>query len=518
MSTIEQQYLTPDYLQKTRLSRQWHLHEPATSGLAGIDAVGAWGQREVGKPEIRIVVFDTGVDIDHPNLKRNIDLRAARDFDHGLEEDGRALTEEEIAGLEEGTLDGTRTRARISNPYDAHGTACAGIVAAYPIEGGCVGVAPSCTIVPVRINTNLEFRSLIAALKYADEAGHVILMPRWLPWAGADPCKVAAAQPGGAAAAVSAGEESGPKGATGSPTAKSTDTAAEAAAGEHEVWQELKAKSGEAFWAALAGRAEAELSATLHAAVREVAKRKPIVCASGNNGTGSLIYPACLAETVAVGACNEKGYRSTYSQYGAGLDVVAPSSDIADLTRTVRRATEQMVRERGEDPADPEVRERYGVDRLGSLGIETTDHSGPFGYNPNPSPRGDYCEAVDWLGMPAGADTPAYGQPGLAESQAGFQSLLAAADAADAARPDWELEDFRFGGTSAAAAQVAGVIALMLSKNPNLSMTKIKEILHATASLGHLKAEPADVDRAKAEFGAGLVNAKAAVAATPDPT
>ncbi len=60
-----------------------------------------------------------------------------------------------------------RTRARIYNPHDAHGTASAGIVAAAANDTGCVGVAPECRIVPVRISTNVEFKSLIAALKYA---------------------------------------------------------------------------------------------------------------------------------------------------------------------------------------------------------------------------------------------------------------------------------------------------------------------------------------------------------------
>jgi len=174
--------LTLDHLKnETRLSRQWHLHAPVPGQWVGINAVGAWEQGAFGKPEIKVVVFDTGVDIDHPNLKRNIDLRAAKDFDHGLEEDGQPLTEEELDGLRKGTLDGSQTKARISNPYDAHGTACAGIVAADGSPGGCVGTAPRCQVVPIRINTNLDFKSLIAALAYAETAGHVILMPRWLP-------------------------------------------------------------------------------------------------------------------------------------------------------------------------------------------------------------------------------------------------------------------------------------------------------------------------------------------------
>lgn len=58
-----------------------------------------------------------------------------------------------------------------------------------------------------------------------------------------------------------------------------------------------------------------------------------------------------------------------------------------------------------------------------------------------------------------------------------------------------------FGGTSAAAPQVAGVAALMLSVNPNLTASSVKSILDSTAtSLGVFNS-----------YGYGLVNAEAAV-------
>ncbi len=58
----------------------------------------------------------------------------------------------------------------------------------------------------------------------------------------------------------------------------------------------------------------------------------PVVCAAGNDGRSKLIYPASLASdagngVIAVGAVSYQGYRSGYSNYGAGLTVVAPSDD-----------------------------------------------------------------------------------------------------------------------------------------------------------------------------------------------
>jgi subtilisin family serine protease len=65
-------------------------------------------------------------------------------------------------------------------------------------------------------------------------------------------------------------------------------------------------------------------------------------------------------------------------------------------------------------------------------------------------------------------------------------------------------------GTSASAPFTAGVIALMLEKNPTLDSTQIKRILTQTASPdGLVGATP------NAEWGYGRLNPVAALAATP---
>jgi subtilisin family serine protease len=481
-----------DLTRQPRFGRQWHLHKP--NKLLGINAVGAWTLTR-GSKEIKVVVFDTGVDLIHPNLHPNLVLEEARDFDHSLEEEvkledseieellqnavaadyahrARARKEEQAASRKANSLgpaqtsksglgfDRVKTNARIYNPHDAHGTASAGIVAAAANDTGCVGVAPECSIVPVRISTNVEFKSLIAAVKYASQVGQVILMPRSLPWVEAQP-----STPGGA-------------GASAAKHAALSPVESKASAGEHpslrhavdtqahQTWLELNGKDGREFWRALDGKSEQELSAILYAAISEVAERVPVVCASGNNGTGSLIYPACLEATIAVGACNEKGWRSTYSQYGRGLDLVAPSNDVPTRSETLTRCSEDML---GPD----ERPEDFGVERLGMFGIDTTDNLGPFGYNPDPP--GDYCEADG---------------------------------------------DFAFGGTSAAAAQVAGVVALMLSANRALTPSDIREILRDKSSMDHLhgepKAGPTGEAPTKEEFGSGLIDAAKAVQAAAD--
>jgi hypothetical protein len=53
-----------------------------------------------------------------------------------------------------------------------------------------------------------------------------------------------------------------------------------------------------------------------------------LVAASGNNGTNSISYPAAYPEVIAVGALTEANSRAAYSNYGAGLALVAPGSNI----------------------------------------------------------------------------------------------------------------------------------------------------------------------------------------------
>lgn len=66
-------------------------------------------------------------------------------------------------------------------------------------------------------------------------------------------------------------------------------------------------------------------SATLEQAVNQATSQGVlVVAASGNSGAGTVGYPARYANAMAVGATDQNNNRASFSQYGQGLDIVAP--------------------------------------------------------------------------------------------------------------------------------------------------------------------------------------------------
>lgn len=53
-----------------------------------------------------------------------------------------------------------------------------------------------------------------------------------------------------------------------------------------------------------------------------------VVAATGNDGVGTVSYPAAYQGSIAVGSVTSAGDRSYFSNYGQGLDVMAPGSNI----------------------------------------------------------------------------------------------------------------------------------------------------------------------------------------------
>ena len=53
-----------------------------------------------------------------------------------------------------------------------------------------------------------------------------------------------------------------------------------------------------------------------------------VVAASGNDGAGSVAFPAALPNVIAVGAVDGRRQKAPYSSFGAALDVMAPGGDL----------------------------------------------------------------------------------------------------------------------------------------------------------------------------------------------
>jgi len=77
-----------------------------------------------------------------------------------------------------------------------------------------------------------------------------------------------------------------------------------------------------------------------------------VVFASGNDYASCVSYPANLSSVIAVGAVTNQGVRSSYSNYGPTLDLVAPSNGAAGVRTT---------------------------DRMGSAGYNSTNYTSSFG-------------------------------------------------------------------------------------------------------------------------------------------
>ncbi|WP_199248852.1 S8 family serine peptidase [[Phormidium] sp. ETS-05] len=196
------------------------------------------------------------------------------------------------------------------------------------------------------------------------------------------------------------------------------------------------------------------------------------VFAGGNDGwLGENVNSNPFANsryTIAVGAIDHNGEQAWYSEPGASLLVSAPSSSSV---------------------TDPLTGEKV------SVGITTTDLQGEKGYNSGTEKTDSNTDkqytATD---LPQKTDSPT--------------------NQTDITNTNYTN---RFGGTSAAAPIVSGVVALMLEANPDLTWRDVQHILVETAT----KNNPTDTDwvtnsggyQVNQKYGFGTVNGAQAVQA-----
>lgn len=166
---------------------------------------------------------------------------------------------------------------------------------------------------------------------------------------------------------------------------------------------------------------------------------------AAGNGNEDVQYDgyANYPKVVAVAACNDRGVRSVYSDYGKAVWCAFPSNDVFA----------------------PELNHPRPL----SPGIWTTDRPGSQGYNIGGQ------DAENTIGDKAGNYTAT------------------------------------FGGTSSACPGVAGVAALVISVNPNLSWEQVKNILRASCDQIDKTGGSYDATGQSVYYGFGRINAQKAV-------
>ncbi|MEJ2702369.1 MAG: S8 family serine peptidase [Sedimentisphaerales bacterium] len=217
----------------------WHLHNTGQFGGtpdADINAPETW-EITAGDPNIVVAVIDTGVESTHSDLINNL-----------------------VPGYDPYQNDDLPEPAG-SDPYEAHGTACAGLIAAEGNNGiGVVGVAWKCKVMPIRDGT-ASFVSI------GDGA-------EGYRWAAAN---------GAGILSYSSGFNN--------PTP--------------------------ILYSAI-------LDNTKTGGIGRNGKGCIVFAASGNQGS-AIQYPAAYPEVISVGATDCNDQRWNYSNHGPELDIVAPS-------------------------------------------------------------------------------------------------------------------------------------------------------------------------------------------------
>ncbi len=158
-----------------------------------------------------------------------------------------------------------------------------------------------------------------------------------------------------------------------------------------------------------------------------------IIFASGNNGQ-DVTYPAFLNSVIAIGAINSSNTAFNYSNTGSSLDLVAPSGEVGTVSVV--------------NCGFSDFRFEYSLDGT----VWTLDREGASGWNP-----GDH----DIAPLDCFSEYQWSTHGGLPTPNTGYTS--------------------HDGGTSAAAPQVSGTVALMLSINPNLTLSQIQNRIQYTA-------------------------------------
>jgi len=183
-ATVE--YAQPNYVKRATstipddpsFADLWGLHNTGQSGGtvdADIDAPEAWDMT-TGSGDVVVAVLDTGIDYDHPDLAGNLWTNPGETPDNGVDDDGNGYADD-VYGIDTAYGD--------SDPFDGqgHGTHCAGTVGASGDNSlGITGVNWDVSIMAVKMLDNTGYgdtAGVIEAIEYADMMGADVLSNSW---------------------------------------------------------------------------------------------------------------------------------------------------------------------------------------------------------------------------------------------------------------------------------------------------------------------------------------------------
>ena len=250
------------------LNLQWqNINTGQTGGTAGADvnALGAWNRGVTGTGVV-VAVLDDGVQLTHPDLAANIFINTNEIPNDGIDNDNNGFIDD-VNGWDFADNDNNPNPRLVD---DAHGTTVAGLAAAVGNNGiGVAGVAYNSQILAVRLPFNGEPTTATAFIEGVYYAAGLGTNGNRL-WRGADVLNASYGQTGGPITA------------------------------EANAWLA-------AFQNGRNGLGTLNFAST------------------GNNGGSSVSWPAAYTGVIAIGASDFNDTRSTFSQYGPELDLMAPS-------------------------------------------------------------------------------------------------------------------------------------------------------------------------------------------------
>ncbi|MBP0028950.1 S8 family serine peptidase [Roseofilum sp. Guam] len=366
--------------------QQWYLNHNGGNYLATgshIDAERAWDLTR-GDRSIVVAVADDAIDLNHPDFQGLGKIVAPKDF---------------------------KDRDFIPQPgglVENHGTSCAGVAIAEENGSGIVGVAPGCSLMPVRTTGFLDDNSMEQLFDWCASRGAAVISCSWGPAAVNFPLSLRQ-------------------------NAALTKAATQGRQGKGCV---IVFASGNA-------------NRPINDTVNEQGWPSNVISGNTRWLAGFPVHP----DVIAVSACSSLSKKAIYSNWGKEIAVCAPSNNAPPGI---------WLQQTGFIQTPPAV-----TRATPGLGVFTTDRVGGAGYG-----TGDFTGT--------------------------------------------------FGGTSSACPIVAGVAALVLSANPDLTAAQVKQILISNTD----KIVDSDPDpqfgfrkgsydsRGHSEwFGYGKVNAYKAVAA-----